>query len=770
MHKVWSQETVMGNEQLDNLFNSHLAIDFATDYASVSPQPLLHQSDYLPDRGDLLLQEFTELTSIGQPVIKINSGDIIQSSPILNSAITSNQVSGNGNNLASNNLINLDKFQRDERFNGITGKGMSVVVIDTGINPNHPFFGKDQNQDGISDRLVYQYDFADRDSDARDLHGHGSHITSIIASEDVNYPGVVPNVDIIALKVFSDSGEGSFSYVEQALQWVINNATKYNIIAVNLSLGDRNNWTTATDPYNFNNEFATLNTMGITPVVSAGNEFHYNTSQVGVSGIAANDYVIGVGAVYGETSGRREYNSGAIAYSTGLGRIVPFSQRHDRFTPIFAPGAPIIGAGKDHNLLTMEGTSQSASLVTGAVVLAQQLALTQLNRYLTFSEVKEIIVNTGKTIKDGDDEDDNVKNTGLSFRQLDVFAMGEAILQLEPTLPTINLTAIDPIASEDYNQGVFRLTRTGVTNNSLQVNYRITGTATNGIDYEQLSGVAIFSPGSNTTTIVVKPIDDLIFEGNETVKLNLVNQSNYIVGKDKQATVTILDNDRPTVNIQTLSINDSQNHNQFTLIRTGNVDTGLTVYYRINATSPTGLYHTSSAKLIFTPGSDTATIDIKGILGKLAGGNDSIDLTLVSQSAYQLGTNKTARVKIIDSNIVPLVTNNFRQNTVIVNPPLTTVNSWSNSLVTNQLKPSSIDIGEVTKITTPIFNLSSSIELDEIIKPNPEKLIIKPTIINRSVELTDTLFILQEKIEQILDHPGLDSILAKGSPFALELP
>src|SRR5262249_22641139 len=49
-------------------------------------------------------------------------------------------------------------------------------------------------------------------------------------------------------------------------------------------------------------------------------------------------------------------------------------------------------------------------------------------RYLSGSELRELMLRTGAVIRDGDDEDDNVTNTGATFRRLDVMALAEAIL------------------------------------------------------------------------------------------------------------------------------------------------------------------------------------------------------------------------------------------------------------------------------------------------------------------------------------------------------
>lgn len=113
-------------------------------------------------------------------------------------------------------LIGADRFgQRGDKFKAkplypdVDGSGYSAVVIDTGLNLNHPAFGSDSNNDGISDRIKYQYDFADYDSNADESNivenkGHGTLVSSIIASEDSEYPGVAPSANIIPFKYTKD--------------------------------------------------------------------------------------------------------------------------------------------------------------------------------------------------------------------------------------------------------------------------------------------------------------------------------------------------------------------------------------------------------------------------------------------------------------------------------------------------------------------------------------------------------------------------------------
>ncbi|MCX7179724.1 MAG: S8 family serine peptidase, partial [Proteobacteria bacterium] len=134
---------------------------------------------------------------------------------------------------------NIDDFHKDPRFAGIDGKGYAVAVIDSGIDLDHPFFGPDANHDGIDDRIVFQYDFyGANDTSAQDGIGHGTHVSGIIGSSDSNLPGIAPGVNLAELKVFPDrDGNASSSDIAEALNLVIINAVKYNIVAVNMSLG-----------------------------------------------------------------------------------------------------------------------------------------------------------------------------------------------------------------------------------------------------------------------------------------------------------------------------------------------------------------------------------------------------------------------------------------------------------------------------------------------------------------------------------------------------
>lgn len=117
------------------------------------------------------------------------------------------------------------------------------------------------------------------------------------------------------------------------------------------------------------------------------------------------------------------------------------------------------------------------------------------------------------------------------------------------TGPTVTVTATDASAAETAapatDTGTFTFTRTGASTSALTVNYAVSGTATNSVDYANISSTVTIPAGTNprTATVAIAPVDDSGFEGNESVSLTLTANSNYVIGTPDSATLTIAEND-----------------------------------------------------------------------------------------------------------------------------------------------------------------------------------------------------------------------------------
>jgi len=237
-------------------------------------------------------------------------------------------------------------------------------------------------------------------------------------------------------------------------------------------------------------------------------------------------------------------------------------------------------------------------------------------------------------------------------------------------LPTITINANDSVSAEvvngkTQNLGQFTLVRNGSTANSLTVYYTIGGTATNGVDYNNLPGNVTFAAGSFTALVNLNAIDDADFEGfqHENVILTLKSDSAYLLGVSNSATAVIVENDVPSV---TITANDNiareviagqiQDSGQFTFTRTGNTDSLLTAYYTIGGTANSADYSyrgvsSLTGSVTFNAGSATALVNLNVVDDADFEGEENVVLTLNSSSAYTVGSSNSAFVNIIDNDL-----------------------------------------------------------------------------------------------------------------------
>ena len=336
-------------------------------------------------------------------------------------------------------LIGLTQLRNDPQFAGIDGTGFGVVVIDTGIDTDHPL---------LAPNYVGGYDFIDDDGDPEDSDGHGTHIAGTIGAVDENI-GVAPGVDLIGLRILDDNGS-SLTQVEDALEWVIENRELYNITAINLSSGvGFYNSETAITGNILSDDIQRLEEAGVTVVAAAGNNYFSTASESNRQNLAfpAISSTVAVGAVWqDDIKSNISWESGSIDYTTGTDRIASFSQRLNTPKMVFAPGASITSTIPGGNIGVLGGTSQASPHVSGAIALIQQASLQFNERLLSTEEIREILFTTGDPIVDGDDEDDNVANTNNSYIRINVYnAIAEVKTRSDNTLPDNNL-------SEDLNE------------------------------------------------------------------------------------------------------------------------------------------------------------------------------------------------------------------------------------------------------------------------------------------------------------------------------
>ena len=128
---------------------------------------------------------------------------------------------------------------------------------------------------------------------------------------------------------------------------------------------------------------------------------------------------------------------------------------------------------------------------------------------------------------------------------------------LNDDLPIVTIGTTDGQASEHGSDvGVIKFSRTGPTDSPLDVAYSVSGTATNGTDYEQLDGHITIAAGAASVDIGITPINDLDPEADESLSVNLIADPGYRVGEANTATVTIVDDDLPSLSIGNVALEE----------------------------------------------------------------------------------------------------------------------------------------------------------------------------------------------------------------------
>jgi serine protease AprX len=257
---------------------------------------------------------------------------------------------------------------------GYTGEGMTVAVIDTGIDADHVGLNDfDDNPLTNDPKVVAFYDAiaspdqTDGSTQPYDDHGHGSHCAGIAAGtgeedpleadgQDNNrYVGVAPGANLIGVKVLDGGGSGSFDQVMAGMEWCIDHRVEFNIRAATMSLGGA--WLLELTQSEEEQLSTLANTMvkeGIALTIAAGNSGTYGS--IGTPGNGRD--VITVGAT--------EKNRNSAAYSsrgpTEEGLIKP---------NLAAIGSNVVSvqANSGNGYTGMSGTSMATPVVAGIMCL-----------------------------------------------------------------------------------------------------------------------------------------------------------------------------------------------------------------------------------------------------------------------------------------------------------------------------------------------------------------------------------------------------------------
>ena len=233
----------------------------------------------------------------------------------------------------------VNAVQANRAWYRVTGRGVGVAVIDTGIAGDLVDF---QTPAWQGSRVIASAVTNPCATDANDHYGHGTHVAGLIAGNSLLYPngqeafgkymGIAPRANLVSVKVSDDDGNTTVLDVIYGIQFAVDHKSTYNIRVINLSLSSATAESYKTDPLDAAVEQAW--NSGITVVSAAGNEA---LTTDGVTFSPANDpWVVTVGALDDKGTMTRLDDSLAPWSSRGL------TQDGVRKPEVLAPGVGLV--------------------------------------------------------------------------------------------------------------------------------------------------------------------------------------------------------------------------------------------------------------------------------------------------------------------------------------------------------------------------------------------------------------------------------------------
>ena len=289
------------------------------------------------------------------------------------------------------------------------GSGITVAVLDTGIDPNHPAF---------SGMQLVQRNFTDEEP--QDLHGHGTHCAGTIFGQDVNGTriGVARAIKRALIGKVLGEGGGSSATLARAIHWALEEGAHVVSMSLGIDFPGYVDWlvhvknvpvapatSLALEEYRANvNLFTELARyvaayevfgQGTLIVAASGNESDRPSYEIGVAPPAAATGIVSVAALE--------------RTATGLA-VASFANNQ---VDVAAPGADIVSAeAGTGGLVSMSGTSMATPHVAGVTALWAQRQMDMTGRVEHHSLLAQVVASgTLEPLVPHSEEDD--VGTGL---------------------------------------------------------------------------------------------------------------------------------------------------------------------------------------------------------------------------------------------------------------------------------------------------------------------------------------------------------------------
>jgi subtilisin family serine protease len=255
---------------------------------------------------------------------------------------------------------------------GVTGSGTVAVIIDTGIDLDHPDLA-----DAIVDEACFCLGAAGstgccpnglevQTGAGQDDYGHGTQVAGVVTSAGVYAGlGIAPDTSLVAIKILAADGSGTSSDLVSAMAWVLANHPEADVVNMSLGSGLYDGDCDSADAVTmaYATAIGDLRDAGILSVAGAGND----GAGDGMIAPACIADAISVGAVWDNAQGAKT-TYGCTDDPTAADMVACWSNS-SATTDVFAPGGIMASSKLDGTVRFQSGTSFATPVVTGCALL-----------------------------------------------------------------------------------------------------------------------------------------------------------------------------------------------------------------------------------------------------------------------------------------------------------------------------------------------------------------------------------------------------------------
>ncbi|MHA1104156.1 MAG: S8 family serine peptidase [Promethearchaeota archaeon] len=309
----------------------------------------------------------------------------------------------------------------------LTGKGVTVAVLDTGILPDHETFTYNGTQNW-NERIKVFYDESidNISSNPYDIQWHGTWTASILGGNSSSYIGVAPGVEFVIMKIFYYDGSEmitSTPILEKAVDWLIENKDIYDIKIVSMSFGVKPTSNNINSLDQLNRIITQLVDENILVVAAGGND-NDASNEPTINAPASAELVLAVGGV--------DYYGEMYTHSSR-------GPTHEGVTKpdVCAPAVSVYGAYPSpslNNYAYASGTSASTPFIAGLAAL-----MIEKDPNLSALQIKNIISLTSYRTIYPQTISDNIQGWGISQGYAALKALDSPIAMTDNIQFNINL-------------------------------------------------------------------------------------------------------------------------------------------------------------------------------------------------------------------------------------------------------------------------------------------------------------------------------------------